>query len=103
MENTFNTLVHFIRQQSGCAREEINEDTRFETDLGISGEDGEELIIAFAKTFNVDIRNFIFSKYFYPEPELYSRATPEKELAVKHLLQAISKGRLDDEVINLIS
>lgn len=42
--------------------------TELENDLGITGDDGAELMEKFSKQFAVDISSFEFDQYFYPEP-----------------------------------
>lgn len=98
-DEIYNDLVAFIYDQ--CARFEvpITPDTSIENDLGVTGEDGEELIIKFSKRYNVNIDNFYFTKYFYPEPFLSKMPDKIEILTVGHLLKAIEAGRLDDDVI----
>ncbi|MBO9732285.1 MAG: DUF1493 family protein [Chitinophaga sp.] len=58
------------------------------------------MIVRFSKRYNVDIANFYFTKYFYPEPGMSLMPDKIAILTVGHLMKAIEAGRLDDEVIN---
>ena len=42
-------------------------ETRINLDLGVDGDDGAELLDAFAKRFAVDIESFANARYFGPE------------------------------------
>ena len=99
-EEIFNDLVAFIYKVSRNFEVPITMETSIENDLGVTGDDGEDLIIEFGKKYNVNITNFLFTKYFYPEPLTSSISKEIKVLTVGHLLKAIEAGRLDDEIIN---
>lgn len=96
----FDDLAAFSYKVSGRFEAPITMETSLETDLGITGDDGEELIVEFSSKYNVDINNFYFTKYFYPEPMTSSMPKDVKLLTVGHLMKAIEVGRLDDDVIN---
>lgn len=98
-EDLFKDLVVFIYDKTGTGDIPITPDTEIEADLGITGDDGEELIVNFSKRYNVNIDNFYFNRYFYPEP--FGASMPDKIeiLTIGHLLKAIAAGRLDDAVI----
>jgi len=96
----FEDLVFFLQKQTG-ANKTITKDTLIEDDLGVTGDDAEDLIIMFSKRYNVKIDNFAFSKYFYGEPNPFvSQNHKIKPLTVGHLEKALIAGRLDEEVIN---
>lgn len=101
-ESLFKDLVAFIYDKTGTRDIPIAPDTEIEADLGITGDDGEELIVHFSKRYNVNIDNFYFNRYFYPEPQYFGVSIRDKIeiLRVRHLLKAIDAGRLDDAVIN---
>ncbi len=99
-QEAFTDLVAFIHEQSRRYEVPITLDTSIENDLGATGDDGEELILKFSKRYNVNIDNFYFTKYFYPEPFVSKMPEKIEILSVGHLLKAIEAGRLDDEVIN---
>jgi acyl carrier protein len=98
-EKVFNDLVEFIHKQTGSHEIPITKETSLENDLGVTGDDGEDLIIEFGRKYNVNITNFLFTKYFYPEPLASSALEEIKALTVGDLVKAIEAGRLDDEII----
>ena len=112
MENNdiFNQVKIFTVNSIGVDEDEISEDTRLESDLGVYGDDAIEYVLAFGMKFNVDVTNFMFSDYFSPEGDFILSAiiriftgkknTKQKELTIRHLLKAIKAGRLDEVVIN---
>ncbi|CAL1519026.1 DUF1493 family protein [Chitinophaga sp. MM2321] len=99
-EETFIDLVTFIHNYSGSFDLPIRMETSIENDLGITGDDGEDLIVEFSKKYSVDIKNFYFTKYFYPEPSMMPMPKEIKILTVGHLMKAIEAGRLDDDIIS---
>lgn len=99
-EIDFLSLVSFIREQIREDKMLINRETLIEDQLGVTGDEAEELIIAFAKQYNVNIDNFIFRNYFYDEPGLFNIPNRViKPLNIGHLERAIIAGALDDNVI----
>jgi acyl carrier protein len=59
---TFGEFVEFIRQWAHIPkRNQINPDTQFERDLGITGDDGSDLLIATEKKFGVKLSSETFS------------------------------------------
>lgn len=119
-EDIFKTLTMFIyRRGFGYklpwpflyGKKQINRDTTLEGDLGITGDDADEFLIAFGEEFNVDVDQFPLGDYFDDERDFVSRAIirifrnkskPErKKLTVAHLEKAIKTGRLDDETISV--
>lgn len=87
-------LIIFLREQIAEHNLQINENSRIEDDLGITGDDGTELIKLFSETFKVDISQFVFPKYFHPEPGVFSPSGEVCPLTVKDLLNAIETGVL---------
>ena len=108
--NIFNNLKDFVIKQSYVDDEVITEDTKIEDDLGVSGDDAVDFIIAYGKFFNVDVSNFKVADYFSPEIDAIMlaliriftcRPKPSRKiLTVGHLEKGIIAGRLDEEVIN---
>jgi len=102
-------LQEFISQFCGIKKARIKPDVRLVKDLGIDGDDGIELILAYAKKFRVDVSNFMATDYFNPEGDtvlpflarfLLNRPQPIiKVLTINHLEKGISAGRLDENVI----
>jgi acyl carrier protein len=109
-DKIFNKLKDFVIKQSGVDNEEITRDTQIEDELGVTGDDAVDFLIAYGKTFNVDVTKFMAADYFGPErnvilSELSSwitgkRKRTRKTLTVGHLEKGILAGRLDEEVIN---
>lgn len=99
--DTFTELASFLRDQIREYKIPITRETLLEDDLGVTGEDGDELIMNFSKKYNVDIAGFDFRKYFYDEPGIFNLENRVvKPFTVGHLEKAIMAGRLDEEVIN---
>jgi hypothetical protein len=100
-EDVFNELVSFLRSQFGCTNIQINRQTIIEDDLGITGDEAEELISAFSKKYNIDVSIFCMEEYFYDEPGIFNiQNRAIKPFTVGYLEKAIIAGRLDEDVIN---
>jgi hypothetical protein len=100
-ENTsFSELVVFIREQINEYNMPMTKETLIEDDLGITGDEAEELIVNFSKKYNVDISSFIFANYFFDEPGIFLQNRKIKPFTIGHLEKAIIAGRLDEEIIN---
>jgi acyl carrier protein len=53
---TFDEFAHFIREFSGDSADQvITPDTQFERDLGVTGDDGDDLLIATEKRFHIQL------------------------------------------------
>lgn len=99
-EEQFADLVNFLKQQTGSYDVPITRETLLEDDLGVTGDDAEDLIIAFGKRYGIDVNNFIFTRYFYDEPEVLNyQDRVVVPFSVGHLEKAINAGRLDEDVI----
>jgi acyl carrier protein len=109
-DTIFNRIKQFTNKQAGIIEEKITENSSLENDLGIYGDDAVEFIIAFGKEFNVDVSKFMAAKYFSPEGDIIlpgiirlvtgKKKSKQKDLTVRHLMKAITSGRLDEDVIN---
>ncbi len=100
-EKLLDELVAFLKKQTGVYDILITRKTLIEDELGVTGDDAEDLLIAFSKKYNINISNFEFAKYFYDEPGVFNFQNRQVEqLTVGHLEKAIIAGRLDEEVIN---
>lgn len=100
-EEPFSDLVNFLKKQTGTYDVLITRHTLLEDHLGVTGDDAEDLIIAFGKRYGIDIKSFNFTKYFYDEPGVFNcQAQIIFPFSVGHLERAIHVGRLDEEVIN---
>jgi hypothetical protein len=115
----FNKLKIFIAEQGFgytlpfpllFKKKELIRDTTLETDLGITGDDSDDFLIAFGKEFKVDVSQFPIGDYFGDEgdpilPALIRMFTGRKkrqtkDLTIGQLEKAVIAGRLDEEVIN---
>ncbi len=64
----------FISEWERIPLEKIELSTYIERDLGITGDDAEELIVAFQERFQVELSSFRFDQHFYPEVSLSIRS-----------------------------
>ena len=105
----FEKIKDFTVKQSGVSANKVVENAEIENDLGISGDDATDFLLAFSKEFKVDISDFMAAEYFSPEGDpilpairLFTgkKSPKRKELRIKHLGKAVSVGRLDEEAIN---
>lgn len=103
-------LVDFIRRECGALAipKEITADTGIQRDLGVYGDDATEFLLAYAKTFRVDVTQLMAADYFDGESpdvlgfilRLFVLAKQNrKELTVGHLQKGIDAKRLDEQVI----
>lgn len=105
--NTWNELISFINKIWPFNHNiELKQSTTLNKDLGIYGDDADEVIYEFSKKFNVNIENINLSKYFEPEGStffinIFSKKKPlkEKELTLGDLEKAIRIGKLEDNNI----
>ena len=63
----FDRVRGLVSGQSGVPEAEITLETRLVEDLGIDGDDGDELLQAFAHEFGVDMSNMDPLNYFGDE------------------------------------
>jgi hypothetical protein len=61
-----------VCRKSGLKDEVVRSESRLLHDLGITGDDAEELIVEFANSFSVDMSSFPFQRYFTGEPVTFS-------------------------------
>ena len=82
-------------------KKELTRDMALEKDLGITGDDSEDFLIAFGSEFNVDVSKFPVGDYFKDEGDpLLPSARRVKPLTVGQLEKAAIAGRLNEDVIN---
>ena len=97
----FDRLKEFVIKESAVDDGEITRDTQIEDELGVTGDDAVEFMIAYGKTFNVDVTKFMAADYFRGEGwNLFPSKKSGKILTVGHLEKGILAGRLDEEIIN---
>jgi hypothetical protein len=96
-------VIDFLRTESGTSpKKRIDANTKIGRDLGVDGDDAEELLQAFSKKFNVNINQFPFRDYFGPEtafnPVFFLWhiffGKKLKELTVNDLVKAAENGTL---------
>jgi acyl carrier protein len=104
-DEIFDKLKSFLVKQAAVEEEEITRDAQLEDDLGVTGDDAVDLLIAYGKTFNVDVTKFMAADYFSPEgdsilPAIIRMFTGKRKRQNKILTKGIIAGRLDEEVIS---
>lgn len=93
-EKGLENLISFIREEIGEFNMSINETTLIEDGLGVTGGDGIDLIQRFSEKYNIDISDFDFSKYFYPEPNFFNSYGKIEPLTVGDLFLSFKTGKL---------
>ena len=109
-EEIFIKIKKFTVYHSGVDEKKVRQDASIECDLGITGDDAVDFIIAFGRDFNVDVSRFMAADYFNPEGDIIlptiirfftgQKKRKQKDLFINHLVKAVIEGRLDEEVIN---
>lgn len=56
-------IISFVREQTGTRKEKIDIKTDIFNDLGVAGDDCDELMGAYSKKFNVDLSSYLW--YFH--------------------------------------
>ncbi|MBK9732881.1 MAG: DUF1493 family protein [Chitinophagaceae bacterium] len=105
-DEIFKKLKDFVEKQQSWEKYDfpLERTTKVELDLGITGEDAMEFIIAYGEQFNVDVSRFMAADYFDAEGHsLFSLGNQrnKKILTLGDLEKGISAGRLDEKIINL--
>jgi hypothetical protein len=94
-------IVRLVAKHAGLAPERVRLQDRLLHDLGIYGDDGEEILVAVAGEFGLDIGEIEADKYFLPEISPYwllpgfmrQRALRGmKELTVADLVESATTG-----------
>jgi acyl carrier protein len=109
-DEIFDKLKDFIIKEAAVEAEEVTKGASIENDLGVTGDDAVDFLIAYGKAFNVNVTKFMAADYFNEEgdiilPALIGAITGKKKnknkiLTVGHLEKGIIAGRLDEEIIN---
>jgi hypothetical protein len=63
-------MIAFVAAETSIPQGKISASSRLYHDLGICGDDADELMQLFAKRFSVDMSAFEFHEYFEDEPSL---------------------------------
>jgi acyl carrier protein len=101
MKNTTEELKPFLETFCSKKLAQISEDLRITEDLGIDGDDAQELMDSYSAHFGVDLSCFEFRDYFFDEgfspsglKGFFSSTCQCKSLLVKDLEQGIIEGIL---------
>lgn len=106
--NSFEQIRQFVAAFTGASAAQIDARTTLFGDLGINGDDGDELLACFGERFNVDMSAFEQCKHFgsegfWPWAPLHwlllrlRKGTPEQKsgrmaISVADLVHAAEKG-----------
>jgi len=109
-DGVFEKLKEFTLKEAYISRVPLDRETKIERDLGVTGDDAIEFIVAYGKQFNVDVSKFMAASYFKgegldiisPIVEIFSgeKQSKRKELTLGDLEKGIIAGRLDEDVLN---
>jgi acyl carrier protein len=102
---SFEQLAEFIRRECGLRKDKhIDADTQFERDLGITGDDGGELLEAVEKQYQIEFTHesfgLEFNEYLFhsegfdlsPIQSLFGRPIPEvRSFTAGELYEAVLK------------
>ncbi len=110
-DEIFERIKEFTRKESFVTDVMLTRETKLEADLGISGADGVEFVVAYGETFNVNVSNFIADDYFEAEGGQFMSKIAEmfmgkkecrpkrKELTLGDLEIGVNKGILDETAL----
>lgn len=105
-DEIFEKIKKFTRKESFVNDVMLTRETKLEADLGISGADGVEFVLAYGKAFNVNVSNFMAGDYFEAEGGQFISKIAElfmgrkeyhpkrKELTLGDLEVGVIKGEL---------
>lgn len=109
-EEIFKRLKSFIIDKAGVENDDVIPEAKLEDDLGVTGDDAVDLLLAYSKSFNVDVKKFMAADYFDAEGDpilpailrmfIGKKKRKNKALTVAHLEKGIMFGKLDEAVIN---
>ena len=106
MDTSISTaLIDFIRLECAISSSvPIEAGTEMQRDLGVYGDDAVEFLMAYSKTFQVEVIQFMAADYFDAEGfDVLFWLKPQKhrnELTVLHLQKGIAAKRLDEQAIS---
>jgi acyl carrier protein len=103
-DETFDQIKAFVIEQRWEYDFVLNKETELRNDLKIWGDDATDFILAFGKTFNVDLSKMDLDKYFPPEGNAFlsniirllilKKAPTYLSLTLGDLEEAVKKGHL---------
>jgi acyl carrier protein len=105
-EDTAEKLKEFLSDQLSVPLDRLNDDVSFFHDLGVDGDDASDLLVVYAKKFDVNIDDFPINEYFGAELPLTplhllerlsgkSKQVKLKRLTVKNLIDGVFEGKLN--------
>jgi hypothetical protein len=100
-EELFNKIKAFTIKEACLTNEVLNRDTKLYDDLGISGDDAVEFLVAFGAHFGVDVSKFKVSDYFKAEGRSsFALDSPakKKNLTLGQLEKAAVARKLDESL-----
>lgn len=66
-DNKLQQIIWLIADQTGCKAERITQESRLQTDLGVAGEDGYDLLVRFEEEFAIDMTPLRYDEHFEAE------------------------------------
>ena len=102
MENIiYNDLIKFAIEEAMLPKRTVlNQESGLYEELGLTGADAIEFIIAYGKKFNVDVSNFMAADYFAAEGmNFFEGNGGKKALTIGDLLKGVEHSKLDEEVL----
>lgn len=108
-DELFEQIKHFVVEFSCIRNVDLDRSTSLEKEIGLTGDDAIEFILAFGKEFNVDVSHFMAEEYFEPEGDKIlpaiirfftgKKKVKNKELFLGDLERAVNAGKLDETII----
>jgi hypothetical protein len=107
-EDIFKEIRTLISGFAGISLKKIMMESNLEMDLGIYGDDEEELILAYAKKFNVDLSKFNIADHVAPEGDTFipwiisvfsSKPKKRVDLKVSDLVDGVLSGILNSQAV----
>lgn len=94
-----NDLIQFIYTKTLLPRSiSLNLNSKLFEDIGLTGIDAVEFIIAFGNRFNVDVSSFNSLKYFDADGIIF-KWSQKNDLTINDLLLGIINSKLDETTI----
>lgn len=100
-DSIFENIKFFVEKKRWKYDFQLLRTTQLEDDLQITGDDAIEFIIAFGKTFSVDVSTFNAAEYFEPEGDIILPAIIRfLKGDKKKQYEVLTLGDLEDAVIS---
>jgi uncharacterized protein DUF1493 len=91
---TFDEVANLLAELRAEPRENITPDTRLREDLGIDGDDWDEVLIAIKDRWRMDWKGFDFYAFFSEEPSWRSLMFAVRDLLAGRRLKSLTVGHL---------